>query len=72
MPFPKTRDELVAARYRFSEHARCRGVTCGREIEWWRTNNDKPMPFDLMPEGDSPAVPHWGTCPDRDDFKRKR
>lgn len=70
MPFPKTRDELVAAGYKFQEHSVCRGATCKKEIEWWRSPNDRPMPFDLMQNGDSPAVTHFTTCPDRDAFRK--
>lgn len=72
MPFPKTRDELIEGGYRFDNHSHCTGATCKAEIEWWISPNQKKMPFDLMPESSSPAVPHWGTCPDRDDFKRKK
>lgn len=73
MPFPKTRDELVAARYRFESHARCKGVHCGAEIEYWRSwPNDKRMPFNLMPEGNSPAVTHFTDCPDAEEFRSRR
>lgn len=45
MPFPKTRDEMVAAGYKFSNHARCIGREvvpgCGAEIEWWETPRGK-------------------------------
>jgi hypothetical protein len=68
MNLPKTRDALIAAGYKFSNHAICRGPNCKAEIEWFETPRGKKMPFDLMPNGDSPAKPHWGTCPDRKDF----
>ena len=70
MPFPKTRDEMVAAGYKFYNHARCNGRDgvpgCGAEIEWWETPRGKKMPFDLMPEGISPAVTHFTTCEQAD------
>jgi hypothetical protein len=72
MPFPPTRDELIAAGYRFSEHARCRGEDCQREIEWWKTKDGKAMPIDLMLDGTSKPVPHWTTCPNANDFRRNK
>ena len=70
MPFPKTRDELKAAGYKFEDTATCRGPRCRADIEFWRTPQDKLMPIDFMPNGDSPATPHWGTCKDREAFKK--
>ena len=68
MPFPKTRDELIAAGYKFENHSVCRG--CKQEIEWYTTPNLKKMPFDLMPQGSSPVVSHWATCPNAGSFRR--
>lgn len=68
MPFPQTRDALVAAGYVFSNHARCRG--CGAEIEWFSTSRGKKMPFNLMQEGSSPAVTHFTDCPDAPLFRK--
>ena len=70
MSFPKTRDELKTAGYRFENHGVCRG--CKQEIEWFTTPKDKKMPFDLMPNGDSPAIAHWSTCPNAEDFRTTR
>lgn len=67
MPFPKNRDELVAGSYVFSNHATCRG--CQEQIEWWTTPRAKKMPFNLMQNGDSPAVSHHSTCPKVDLFR---
>lgn len=69
MPFPATRDALIASGYKFSNHARCRG--CGAEVEWYDTPNGKKMPMDLMPVGDSLAKSHWATCPDAPTFRKK-
>lgn len=68
MPFPATRDALIAAGYKFENHSVCRG--CKQEIEWYTTPADKKAPFDLMPTGDSPVVSHFATCPQRDSFRR--
>ena len=72
MPFPKTRDELIAAGYRFENHSRCTGVHCGKEIEWYRTPKGKTMPFNVMPEGSSRAETHFSTCPDAEEFRSRR
>jgi len=63
MAFPQTENDLVAAGYRFDNHARCRG--CGAEIEWWITPRGKKMPLDP-----GTMAPHWGTCPKAKDFKK--
>lgn len=70
MAFPATFLALKEAGYRFDNHAQCRG--CKRDIEWWLTPTGKKMPFDLMPELDSPAITHFTTCPKADDFRRKK
>lgn len=70
MGFPATRDQLKESGYKFDNHAKCRGEDCGVEIEWWITPKGRKMSFDLMLNGDSPAVAHITTCPNRDDFKR--
>jgi hypothetical protein len=68
MPFSRTRDEMVANGYKFSNHSRCKG--CMVEIEWWETPRGKKMPFLLMPEGTSPAKTHFADCPDADLFRK--
>ncbi len=67
--FPKTREELERAGYKFSGFKKCGGVTCSAEIEWWTTPKGKAMPFDRMPNPDSPAITHFATCPDAPRFK---
>lgn len=69
MPFPKTRDELVAAKYKFSNHSVCRG--CKEEMEWWETPTGRKMPFNLMQDGNSPAITHFTTCPEADSFRKR-
>jgi len=69
MAFPPTREALKTAGYRFDNHASCRG--CHEEIEWWFTPKGGKMPFNLMPTGDSPAVTHFSTCPNAEEFRRR-
>lgn len=69
MPFPQTRDALMSAGYRFDNHSVCKG--CRAEIEWWFTPKGGKMPFDLMQESTSPAVTHFSTCPNAEDFRRR-
>jgi hypothetical protein len=70
MPFPRTRDELVAGGYKFSNHARCKA--CQAEVEWWETSRGKKMPFNLMQDGNSPSVTHFVDCPGADLFRKPR
>jgi hypothetical protein len=65
MPFPKTEDELIAQDYRYKNTGRCRG--CRAPIQWWETPAKKNMPLD--PET---YAPHWGTCPEREQFRKKK
>lgn len=70
MPLPKTFAELKAAGYRFDNHAKCRG--CGADVEWLLTPKGGKMPFDLMPKDDSPAIAHFSTCPNAEEFRRAK
>jgi hypothetical protein len=70
MPFPTTRDAMVAGGYKFSNHARCR--SCQEEVEWYETPRGKKMPFNLMPDGNSAAITHFTTCPEADLFRKPR
>lgn len=72
MPFPQTRDELIERGYRFQNHGTCSGEDCGAEIEWYLSPNQKAMPFDLMPDGSSPAKVHWVSCPNAGQFGKNR
>lgn len=69
MPFPKTRDEMVAQGYKFSNHGQCKA--CKEQLEWWETPAGKRMPFNLMQDGSSEAVTHFRTCPNADQFRKK-
>ena len=71
MGFPATRDQLKESGYRFDNHAKCRGEGCDQEVEWWITPRGKKMPFNLMLNGDSPAVAHFVTCPASEEFRRR-
>jgi len=60
----------------------CKG--CGREINWVKTLNGKNMPVDPEPQtmvvttkndkawvSKTCYVPHWATCPNADDFRKR-
>lgn len=64
MPFPKTDTELEAAGYAFESKDKCRG--CKADIEWWLTPKQKHIPLDA-----GTMEPHWSTCPEADQFRRK-
>jgi hypothetical protein len=69
MPAPRTRDEMIGAGYKFSNHAKCR--SCHEEIEWWTTVNGKKSPYNLMPTGNSHPKSHFATCEFADAHRRK-
>lgn len=63
----KTLDQLEAAGYRYEGTGTCTGETCGdRVIQWWRTPKGKAIPLDP-----DTKEPHFSTCPDAKDFKKK-
>lgn len=64
-----TRYEMRRASYEFKSTAVCKGR--GAAIEWWLTTNKKMMPFDPIADDFVQAIPHWSTCPKRDNFKPK-
>lgn len=67
---PNTRHLMVRAGYRKTGDSLCKG--CQAPIEWWKTTNNKSMPFDALKPGETeytPAVVHWSTCPNAKDFK---
>lgn len=69
-PFPKTRAAMLVADYLYCHQGVCRG--CGAKMEWWRTPTGAKMPMNPMLEEDSPAVPHWATCAEREQFQKKK
>lgn len=60
MAFPRTRDGLVEAGYKYENHARCKG--CGEEIEWWTTPNGRKIPMNHMQAPHSHALAHFSSC----------
>lgn len=60
--FPTTETGLKEAGYTFENTGTCRG--CGAEIAWYRTPKGKAIPLD-----EGTLIPHWGTCPNADDFR---
>jgi hypothetical protein len=69
MPMPKTRKALLAAGYRFSSNALCKG--CEAHIEWWTTpaGNNMPMSAHLV-EGCEELISHFVDCKNREQFRR--
>ena len=58
----RTLDDLKAQGYTFSNYGDCR--YCGSPLEWWKSLTGNSVPYDPMPRGSSPAVPHRQTCSD--------
>lgn len=63
----------------YDNDAMCRG--CRAPIEWWITPKGKKMPMSVVEIKDESKVfpqpilrvirvPHWGTCPNAEDFRR--
>lgn len=65
MPFPVGSINLQLAGYHFKDKGTCRG--CGAAIEWWLTPRNASMPLDHVT-----LIPHWGTCPARDQFRKPK
>jgi len=69
MPLPTNVEELEALGFVRNkdriEQTRCRGKDCRAEITWWITPRKKQMPFN------ADMTPHWATCPNADDFRRR-
>lgn len=61
----KSDADLREAGYRYDRTERCKGKTCGQEIEFWFTPKGKRMPI-------NPGTmdPHFATCPDVESFRR--
>ena len=62
---PKTADGLRAAGYEFINGGVCRG--CRARISWYSTPKGKSIPLDVHT-----YEPHWSTCPNADDFRKKK
>jgi hypothetical protein len=78
---PTKREDLIAMGYVFDNEATCRG--CREKIEWWITPKGKKMPMTVAEVKDESKpfpqpvlrydrVPHWGVCPNAEDFRRKK
>jgi hypothetical protein len=68
-PMPYTRKGLIEGGYSFTGTGECAG--CGEMVEWWRTPNQRPAPFNRMPDIDSQARSHFATCTKANSFRRK-
>jgi hypothetical protein len=80
---PETREGLVEAGYEFTGESRCTGKDCGEYIEWWATPDNRRMPISVIDVKDETKpfpqpilrtirVPHWKTCKNAQDFRRKK
>jgi hypothetical protein len=69
MGFPATCKAMMEAGYKRSTYSRC--VACHTAMEWWLTPRGRPIPMDSMPSEDSPAVSHFATCPNADQFRKQ-
>jgi hypothetical protein len=69
MEFPHTRAELLSGGYQPpTKLSTCKG--CNQSIEWWKTPRGKSIPMQPMIYENSPATPHWQTCPNANDFRK--
>lgn len=60
----KTKDELRAAGYVYTNTRKCAGKTCGMQIETWLTPNKATMVLNV-----SDLQPHFAVCPDLQQFR---
>lgn len=67
--FPKTRHELLRARYERMDTGGKRCSGCDAPIEWWKTTNGRRIPMDPMASDSAEAKAHWATCPNGKDFR---
>jgi hypothetical protein len=65
--WPAERTKLTIAGYRFKYARACR--LCRAQIEFWSTPEHKLIPLDRRT--DERRVPHWSTCPDAAEFRKK-
>lgn len=72
MPFPTTRDELLAAGYSFHVDKICK---CGARIEMFRTPNKKVIPIHFTRDVSTNrevCVAHFADCPNVEEFRRPK
>ena len=79
-PIPEKKEDLVAAGWLYDNDATCRG--CKEPIEWWISPAGKKMPMTVQTKKDGEGffakslglirVPHWGVCPNAEDFRRPK
>jgi hypothetical protein len=69
--FPTTRQALTRARWQHVSFGICKGLTCKKRIEWWKTLEGAWMPLEKVFDTDANIVaPHWTSCPDAQSFKK--
>lgn len=77
---PTSKEGLEAAGYLFDNESHCRA--CGAPIEWYISPRNKKIPFDVVavkgtdtffsPVREFQRIPHWASCPNAADFRKKR
>lgn len=65
--WPTSRHKMQLAGYRLQYARACK--LCKAQIEFWKTPSGKLMPLDRRP--DDTFMPHWSTCPNAADFRKK-
>lgn len=58
----------------FQGRSQCRGEDCGAPVLWMRTPEGAWLICDVPDDEDAAEAfePHWATCPNRDQFRRRR
>lgn len=83
---PTSKEGLQALGWIFDNESHCRG--CGAPIEWWcgpptkRSPKGAKMPMDVVPVKETDnffapvrefkRIPHWASCENAKDFRRKQ
>lgn len=77
---PTSKEGLEAAGYLFDGEGHCKA--CGVYIEWYITPRDKKMPMEVVPVKatdnffapvkEYQRIPHWSSCPNAADFRKKQ
>lgn len=69
MPLPDDLVGLANAGYRYSDSSQCK---CGMKMLWFITPKNARMPFSLKAGSVEKYEPHWASCANREEFRRKR
>lgn len=67
MEFPATRAKLIAAGWRFTNHAQC--GACKAAIEWWIAPDKTKHPLEAITAQSLRS--HFQSCPNAAEFREK-